>query len=453
VALSAWRSQLVDRGRQAIGALPDSTGTRVLRLAAVGLVAALQVVVIWRLFLDVPSVRILAGFDYWVFAAAGRAVATGHLPYTPQAMTAALRALSPISTAHPPGGAFAYMPWVAVVLVPFGLMPYWLGFGIWSVVSLGLLVWCIDCWWRWLRPSISRWAVQLAVLVSFPALSLLRLGQIDAFVLGIATLGFALHRRQMWFWVGVLAVVGFSLKPQALLWLPFGYLLLAGGNRTARWRGVAGMVAAAVAVVILPLALNRNAWDGYFKAVLSIGKGQPDIASLAGFVRWFPALNGLPIGLSSPVTDVLLVLGLGVIAAWVGRVLISPRWQRSDPTDRWVALVAFPLLIWLASAPYLHDDDLVLILPIVMWGLSRDHLAVLRPVVWLVLIALVVDDGIQGLVLQFLPRSATPAPAALLLALITCWLWVARPPGPAPEHADLGAAPGPARPPPLPAGV
>jgi hypothetical protein len=424
-----------------------------LLLTVVGLVSIIQLVIIWRLFLDVPSVRVLAGIDYWVFAAAGRAVASGHSPYAPQAITAALRALRPISTADPPGGVFAYMPWVAVVLVPFGLMPYWLGFGIWSVVSLALLVGCIDCWWRWLRPSISRWALQLAVLVSFPALSLLRLGQMDAFLLGITTLGFALYRRQRWFWVGVLAVVGVSLKPQALLWLPLGYILLAGGNRTARWRGVAGMVAAAVALVILPLALNRNAWDGYFKTFLSIGKGQPNIASLAGFVSWFPALNGLPIGLSSPVTDVLLVLGLGVIAAWVWRVLINPRWQQSDPTDRWVALVAFPLLIWLASAPYLHDDDLVLIMPIVLWGLSRDHLALRRPAVWLVLIALVVDDGIQGLVLQFLPRLATPAPAALLLAVITCCLWVARPPRPALEHPDLGAAPGPARPPPLPAGV
>jgi hypothetical protein len=345
------------------------------------------------------------------------------------------------------------MPWVAVVLVPFGLMPYWLGFGIWSVVSLGLLVLCIDCWWRWLRPSIPRWAVQLAVLGSFPALSLLRLGQIDAFVLGIATLGFAMYRRQMWFWMGVLSVIGLSLKPQALLWLPFGYLLLVGGNRTARWRAGAGMAAAAIAVVILPLALNRNAWDGYARAALNIGKGQPDIASLVGFVRWFPALNRLPIGLNTPATDILAALGLGAIAAWVWRTLISPRWQHSDPTDRWVALVAFPLLIWLASAPYLHDDDLVMVLPIVLWGLSRDHLAVWRPVIWLVLTALVVDDGIQGLVLQFLPRSATPAPAVLLLTVITCWLWVAWLPGRAPEHPGLGVERKPARRPPLTVGV
>ncbi len=403
--------------------LSPTTSGRLVVLVVV-LVGLLEAEVVGRMLLTVSSRAGFVAIDYWVLASAGRVVAGGRVAYDHAALVRSMLQLSPLGDATHPGGGFAYAPWVAVALAPFGRVSYWAGLIVWTAISVVSLVWSIGRWWAWLKPPINRRWLTLATLVSYPVASGLRLGQTDAILLGLVTISFAAFRSNHWFWVGAVAVVAASAKPQDLLWLPIGYLLLTYGRRVELRRFLGGSAGMGLLLRTGPVLLNHRAWDGYLQSLMSISRFQPDWASISGLMRWVPLFNSDPGGIHSPFADAIFIAGISLIAVWVHRVLKTADSAFWSPTTRWAALAGYPLVVWLACVPYLHTEDLVLVLPFVIWGLAADPSALRRPALWVLLGGLEVANGVQALLIQVLPPTASFTPAVLGLAVLVGGFWV-----------------------------
>lgn len=265
---------------------PTSSG----RLAALVfiLVGLLELEVVVTMLLTVSGRDGFIAIDYWVLAAAGRLVSGGKVAYDHAALVRSMLRLSPLADAAHPGGGFAYAPWVAIAFAPFGRVSYWAGLIVWTAISAVSLVWSVGRWWAWWHPPISRRWLTLATLVSYPVASGLRLGQLDAILLGLVTLSFAAFLSNRWFWVGAIAVMAAFAKPQDLLWLPIGYLLLTHGKRIELRRFLGGSAGMGLLLGVGPVIVNHRAWEGYLQSLMSISRFQPDWASISGLMRWVP---------------------------------------------------------------------------------------------------------------------------------------------------------------------
>ncbi|HVD03252.1 MAG TPA: glycosyltransferase family 87 protein [Candidatus Dormibacteraeota bacterium] len=265
---------------------PTSSG----RLAALVfiLVGLLELEVVVTMLLTVSGRDGFIAIDYWVLAAAGRLVSGGKVAYDHAALVRSMLRLSPLADAAHPGGGFAYAPWVAIAFAPFGRVSYWAGLIVWTAISAVSLVWSVGRWWAWWHPPISRRWLTLATLVSYPVASGLRLGQLDAILLGLVTLSFAAFLSNRWFWVGAIAVMAAFAKPQDLLWLPIGYLLLTHGKRIELRRFLGGSAGMGLILGVGPVIVNHRAWEGYLQSLMSISRFQPDWASISGLMRWVP---------------------------------------------------------------------------------------------------------------------------------------------------------------------
>ncbi len=392
-------------------------------------------------FSNLHSPYAFVGIDYWVFAAAGHVFSQGGPIYSQSAILHALYALNPVprGIAHP-GPTFTYLPGIAMLLVPFGKISYWAGFWLWSFLSLISVLWSVHCWWRWTRPHIPYWVWMSLIILSFPTLSGLHLGQFDAFLLGLLSLSYLAYRYQQWFWIGVLAILAAAIKPQLLLWLPFGYGLLVYRHPHYRWHFVGGIITAMIGLVIIPWLLRPFIWHGYFTAITSLGALQPNWSSLSALIRWLPGLQSASSGIADPWVDLIFVLGLTILGLWL-RHLHSAAFTPAQfsATTNWMLYLAVPIFIWTAFTPYSHSNDLIILLPLLGWGLALKPTPTQRLWTWLPLILLLIGEGVETLVFQFIPTYNTVDSIALLLLLpvIIGWLrqpgfWFGQTPDPSP---------------------
>jgi hypothetical protein len=148
------------------------------------------------------------GLDFDYFWTAGRAVWQGNDPY--RAIDEAIRHGSLRWPFYYPGTA-------AVLLAPFGALPHQLAVALFTSLGMGLLVWSVHGWRRW-------------IVLSAPALEALLLGQWSPWLtaaVGLPWLGF------VW-----------AAKPS------IGVALF--GGRPSRWALYGGLVAVLLSLVVLP---------------------------------------------------------------------------------------------------------------------------------------------------------------------------------------------------------
>src|SRR5947207_33324 len=77
--------------------------------------------------------RILSTNDFAGFWAGARLIVLGIDPYDPTLYRPAIVLLG---TQHPDVTVFGYPPWIAVVLLPFGLLPLPVASGLWTALGL-----------------------------------------------------------------------------------------------------------------------------------------------------------------------------------------------------------------------------------------------------------------------------------------------------------------------------
>lgn len=212
------------------------------------------------------------------------------------------------------GLGFTYPPFAALVLAPFALMGSGVAKAIWTVVTFAVLFWCLYVLVRraghapegrlWPEPSRDltvAWVAGLSipVLVSYPFLHNLVVGQVSLFVVALALCDCLLPRR----WQGVLVGLAGAIKLTPLVFLPY-YLI------TKQWRQAAVCGGTFVAATGLAFAVMPAAsWEYWTSTLWQTGRvGRTDSTvnkSLLGLIGRH---------LTSGTTVVWLVVALAVAA-------------------------------------------------------------------------------------------------------------------------------------------
>jgi hypothetical protein len=217
------------------------------------------------------------GYDFRIFWNAAAQLARGQSPYTVV-------------------GYFSPLP-LALLLIPFALLPFPVAFTAWTALKLVLLAKTTDVWGF------------LKTLLFYPVLFELIQGQIDLFV-------FLLSLRIDWIGVTLSA-----LRPQLAIWIiPFSaYIWLKEKRFDQFWKSASGIAALfSIATIVQP-----NWWTAWFGSLSIAWEYSQQSASLYGIARVLPAPHA---------ASFVLVLAISILVFWWLRPLeLRKYWQ-------WVSL-------------------------------------------------------------------------------------------------------------------
>lgn len=346
------------------------------RTVAVGYAIVFVIIMVWTWVIIFTEQKASDFLSYW--AAARLAVeATPELAYD----IAAHRALE-LSIADPEGLLpFPYPPPFLLILMPLGLIPYWLGFALWVAATAALYL------------LVSRGIAPLAYRLAHPqALANALIGQNGFLTTAIFIAGMrALERRPLL--AG--AILGLLvIKPQLALLLPIA--LLAGRE----WRAIAGAAASSTALLLLALlALGTDAYLGFFEILPVYTEAMAtsrwpwnELASVFAFARHL----GVP---QLPALAIHAIVALGATA------LVWRAWSSRSEARAPVLATAILLV-----PPYMFTYDALLLIVPMGWLIVRERAPVAVAVAWLCCLLPIVTY------IGFYP-GPNPIPVAALLCL------------------------------------
>jgi hypothetical protein len=236
---------------------------------------------------------------------------------------------------------FIYPPSALFLFIPFAIMPYWLDYGLWVLVTGGLFLWAA-------RKAGAPWWLMLAP----PVVVVIYCGQVTLLIGGLVIGGLAMAPRRP-IVAGVLFGLAAAVKPQLLVLVPVA--MLAEG----RWRTLAAAGATGAALVAASVA----AWGV-----------EPWFAWLSALHRFHTLIFAAPQLIASLITPYGALLAQGLNGAWA--FLLAPlaiwlAWstfrRSTDVADRSIAIFAGALLI----SPYAMYYEAALLAPAVAAYLAR----------------------------------------------------------------------------------
>jgi hypothetical protein len=298
--------------------------------------------------------------DFLVYWSAARLLTTGGNPYDPLALRTLERETRP-GRGEEYGRAFASWnpPWLLVVLLPFGLLPFDLSVLLWKLCSIGLIVAASALTWRMLTEPADRRGILLVAGVSLwsgQALSALVLGQVSSLVLMALVLGaWWLHTSRDRLAGAALFLA--TIKPQVTYLVLL--LLLLWVIRHRRWQVLWGMIAvAAMSMAIVWIVFPR--WVPAYVNLLSGHRSllfQYATATVGSLVE---ALWG---------TNLFRFAGLLLLPFVPSLLQLVDSWG-------WLTAMNAALLISVPLAPYGFNADQVVLFPaiiqIISWLWRRD---------------------------------------------------------------------------------
>jgi len=250
---------------------------------------------------------------------------------------AASVSLGPIDSMH----IFISPPPSAWMVVPIAWLPISTGFLIWTLISLAAFV--AAAWLVCPGPPLVRATLLLVSLALWPVHYQFWLGQWTAATLAVMAVSWWLLDRQRWMLGGVALVLAFCLKPQDCVLVPVALLI------SGRWRPVAAF--AITGGLVAALAAASLGRDGIASWLADVGLVRADPFNA-------PVTYSLIFGQSSIAAGLEAALGLAAIGL---------AWYRRDRLD---LVFALGVAGTIASATYLHEDDIaMLVLP--AWILLR----------------------------------------------------------------------------------
>lgn len=232
---------------------------------------------------------------------------------------------------------FPYPPWILLILVPLGTLPYAVARGVWLVITFSAYAAALAAW-RWQRLMIG-----LLLLAPSSAVCFL-VGQNGFFTAALMLGGMRLLLARPLLAGALMASVAY--KPQLAVLVPF--FLMFGRH----WRAIVG-AALSVATLSLAttLAFGINIWGAWLVCM------RDQAAGLSGgrseLLDMMPTVTSavLLLGGGMPIAHVAQIAGalVGLLAVWFVRA-------RGDVE----AQAVFPLATVLAT-PYAFDYDLPMI--------------------------------------------------------------------------------------------
>jgi hypothetical protein len=223
---------------------------------------------------------------------------------------------------------FVSTPLIAWLLTPLTVFSEPVAYGIWTLLSLGLLVYA----WYIAAPyaGLAKFTLLLAALALWPVLSVLYYGQPTLILIGLLAISWLSCAKDRPLSAGVALALATFLKPQAVLLLPAALIVSGRYRVTASW--AVGSLALAMATAI---TLGPSGLVAWWHAVRGV----------QGVPLHFQATLAGPIGME-PLTYVLWGLqgATALLVAW---------WRRDD-----LAIVfAAGILGTAMTASYFHAGD------------------------------------------------------------------------------------------------
>jgi len=227
-----------------MGRQPSSNIARTLFIFAV-LVLVLAALV-WQAPKVSQRLSTLGLGDYIAYWSAGRVLADGGNPYSPRELLAVQQAQG---WADDWPNIMYYPPWALALVLPFGLLPFWVSRLVWLVTGLVITIWSADRAWIYYGGQEQKRMIAWLIALSFvPTLMVLRIGQIAPWLL-LGTIGFMEAERRRADWLAGAAFALTTIKPH-LMFL-FGLTVLVWCIAQRRWKILAGsMVAAGLATAL-----------------------------------------------------------------------------------------------------------------------------------------------------------------------------------------------------------
>ncbi len=245
---------------------------------------------------------------------------------------------------------FAYPPTDLLVILPFGLMPYWLSAASWIAATLSAYAAAA----RRLMPGFVSGAL------AFPPVAISGIiaqnGMLTAslFIAGLVTL----PARP---WLAGMVFGCLSIKPQLGLLLPLAFV--AGRE----WRAFGGATLASIGLAGMSIAaFGLGPWQAFLTQTALAG----DIAAngLAGWHKLASPYAALRLAGLAPAFAWGVQLAIALLAA----MAVWQVWRRSDdPVERGAILAPATMLV----SPYLYIYDQVMLIVALYWlaraGLDR----------------------------------------------------------------------------------
>lgn len=269
--------------------------------------------------------------DFTMLWAGARFAVTRPLDvYNVEAVTAAQMPLRPPVGPLP----FPYPPSALPLMAPFGLLPFWLAFWLWSVLSAA-------AFWTATRRIVDERAGLLLTFVTPPVVLALLLGQSTLWIGALLIWGVTLLSSRPYV-AGLLFGIAAAIKPQSAVLVPIALLV------SRDWRALPAMAAGFAAMVLLSLPFGPHLWVDW----LAMVREHPKMVSGYG-LDWLGA---------SPMMA-LRVLGLPLylhaifvaLALW----LVWRAFRAEDVNNRVLVLLAATLL----ASPYSIRYELAMLAP------------------------------------------------------------------------------------------
>lgn len=282
--------------------------------------------------------RILSTSDFSGFWAGPRAIVIGVDPYDPATW---IRTAAALGTKLPDTDVYAYPPWVAFALLPFGLLPLSIASGVWTAVGLISAAVALRALLHRTVPGLPlvHGLAGVALLVSQPGIATYFNGQ-WTFLLLAASIGvFLLHDTHPRL-AGVLAL-GALAKPQLFVFALWSWLRAAAARRQL-FPFALTSIGAMAAIVAGTLLLSARWLETWFTRALTIRVIDPTTPTL-----------------SAALADI--VGDFGPVAAAVTTLVAVSIALRFDPSTRsWWSV--WPV-VSLLCATYTRSYDQLLLLP------------------------------------------------------------------------------------------
>lgn len=257
---------------------------------------------------------------------------------------------------------FLYPPIALVPVFPFGMLPFKVGFILWSAVGLTLWIWLLRYWSNILglhTTPAARRLLLLTGLLFYPLVHHLGVGQFEILVLSLMTLGLRAFDQAPWkagVWFGIAAV----LKVYPVL-LPM-YLLFHSPRRALPVCVAALAVIASLTLIMLIGCTDSTLAD--FVNVLRFKEryGSTNIInqSLVAFVQRLGVFAGWP----DHFQVFKLILTCFVLMASVGVLKLGSLMPANDVLIKPYAVFALSYPLY---ASYFWIQQFVLLLPVLLF--------------------------------------------------------------------------------------
>ena len=316
------------------------------RKASIGRLMLL-IVLVFALVFMLSHLRTSAGeVDLLVYWSASRLLATGGNPFD-QTQLQTLQNLTRPGSVNPLQGWAAWNPpWLLLVLLPLGLLPFDWAVRVWGLCSVGLILAACAWTWRWVADPADRLGLVI-VLVSALAfgqtVSCLAVGQIGALLLFGLVLGLWCLQTGHDHCAGI-ALLLTTIKPHMtyfLLWLVLLWVI-----RRRRWKVAVGLLGSALACMLV-LWLIFPGW-------------------LLAYVRLLSGHTNVVFGISAATIGGLAYALWGTHVLRFAGVLLLPLTGVVLPlvdSLGWLTTMNIALLMSVPLAPYGFNYDQVVLLP------------------------------------------------------------------------------------------